>query len=57
MFLLISLIVLLVRPGNVNNVFQINVIVVGQNIFQVLNIPHSVHPILSYLFSTIIRVF
>jgi len=39
--------------GYVTNMFYINVIVVGQNIFQVWNIPHSVHPILCYIFSTI----
>jgi len=41
----------------ITDVFYINVIVVGQNIFQVWNLPHSVHSDLSYLFSTIIRVY
>jgi len=57
MSLQISLIIAsTVLPVNVTNVFHINVIVVGENIFQVWNIPRLVHPILSFLFSTIITV-
>jgi len=52
--LLIFLIILLARPGNVTNVFRINVVVVEENIFQMWNQPDSVHSILSYIFSTII---
>jgi len=53
--LLISLIIAS-RLRNVTNVFRMNVIVVGQNINQLWNISHLVHPFLSYLFTTIIRV-
>jgi len=44
------------RLDNITNVFHINAIVVEQSMFQVWNISHSVHSILIYLFSTIIRV-
>jgi len=44
------LLISFVIASSLCNVFHINVIVVEQNIFQVWNIPHSVHPILSYLF-------
>jgi len=44
---------MLVPPDNITNVFHINVIAVGHNIFQMWNIPYSVHPIFSYLFNLI----
>jgi len=37
---------LLVRPGDVTTVFHINVIIAGQNIFQMWNITYLTHPIL-----------
>jgi len=41
--------------SGVINMFPINVIFETKNIFEVWNKPQSIHPILSYLFSTIIR--
>jgi len=54
---LLILLIIASRPGIVTNVFHIIVIDVEQNIFQVWNIPDSVHPILSTcFFSNMIRI-